>query len=79
MKHTVDWELIRQRKQTQNKKDSIRKNKHRVDQDYKVRYKVIITKHTAYKYETSYMVPFMIKWCFINNTILLRCGAKEIR
>ena len=49
IKHTVDWELIRQRKQTQINKDNTQKNRHRVDHDYKVGDEVMLTKHTAYK------------------------------
>ena len=36
IKHKVDWELIRQTKQTQINKYHIRKNIKRVDHDYKV-------------------------------------------
>ena len=43
----VDWELIRQIKQTQINKDNARKNKHRDDYDYRVGDNIIITKHTA--------------------------------
>ena len=31
IKHTVDWELVRQAKQMHINKDSIRENRHRVD------------------------------------------------
>ena len=43
----VDWELIRQIKQTQINKDNACKNKHRDDYDYSVGDNIIITKHTA--------------------------------
>ena len=33
MKHMVDWELLRQRKQAQINRDNIRKNSKRVDHD----------------------------------------------
>ena len=36
IKHRVDWELIRQQKQTQINRDNAHENKHRVDYDYKV-------------------------------------------
>ena len=52
IKHRVHWELIRQKKQTQINRDNASKNIHRVDYDYKVGDKVILTDHTAYKYET---------------------------
>ena len=50
-----------------------------VDYDYKVKNKVTLTNHTAYKYETPYKVPFVIIHCFINGTVMLQYGAKEIR
>ena len=36
IKNEMDWELIHQRKQVQINNDNIRKNKHRVDHNYKV-------------------------------------------
>ena len=50
IKQKVDWELIRQRKKEQIDKDNRRKNRHRVDYDYKVGDDIILTKHTEYKY-----------------------------
>ena len=50
IKHRVDWELIRQRKQMQINRYNTQDNKHRVDYDYKVGDKVMLTNHTAYKY-----------------------------
>ena len=44
IKHKVDWELIRQQKQTQIKRDKTRENKNRVNHDYKVEDDVILTK-----------------------------------
>ena len=35
----------------------------------------MITKHNAYKYETPYMVPFVITQCFTNGTVNLQYGA----
>ena len=50
IKHTVDWELLFQRKQTQINKYNICKNRNRVDHDYNVEDKVNLNNHTAYKY-----------------------------
>ena len=47
IKHRVDWELIRQRKKTKINKDNTCENKHRVDYDYKVRDKFMLTNHTS--------------------------------
>ena len=50
IKHTVDWELIRQQNQTKINKYMIRKNRNIVEYGYKVRDNIMITNHTAYKY-----------------------------
>ena len=71
IKHRVDWELIRQQKQTQINRDNTRDNKYRVDYDYKVGDKVMLTKHTAYKYETPYKGPFVITQYFTKRTVNL--------
>ena len=47
-------------------KDNIRKNRNRVDHDYKVVDKVMINNYAAYRYETPYKIPFMKKWCWTN-------------
>ena len=62
-----------------NNKDNTRKNIHRVEYGYKVRDDVMLTKHTAYKYEIPYTVPFLITRCWINGTVSLKIVAKEIR
>ena len=36
IKHRVNWELIRQKKQMQSNRDNARENRHRVEYDYKV-------------------------------------------
>ena len=79
IKHRVDWELIHHWKQTQINRDNARENKHRVDYEYKVGDNVILTDHTAYKYETPYKGPFVIKQCFTNKTVILKYGAIQIR
>ena len=47
VKHKMDWELIRQRNQTQVNKDNIRDNRNLFDHDYKVIDKVILTNNSA--------------------------------
>ena len=78
IKHMVDLELIRQKNQTQINKDNIRKNRHSVDHDYKVGDNVMLTKHTAYKYETPYTGPFVTTQCYTNDMVNLKCGATQI-
>ena len=60
-------------------RDNTQDNKHRVDYDYKVRDKVMLTKHTAYKYDTPYKGPFVITQCITNGTLSLQCGAIKIK
>ena len=45
-------------------RDNDRENKHRVDYDYKVEDKVMLTDHTSYKYEMPYKGPFIITHYF---------------
>ena len=79
IKHMVDWELIRQRKQMEINKDNIRKNRNQVDHNYNVGDKCIINNHAVHKYEMPYKVPFMIKRCYTNGTINLQDGQTKIR
>ena len=58
--------------------DSTLENKHRFEYDYKVGDKVMLTKHTAYKYKTPYKGAFMITWCFTNDTVNLQCGPTKL-
>ena len=69
IKYRVDWELIRQQKYMQINRDYIRENKYSADYDYKVRYDIILTKNTAYKYKTPYAGPFVIMRCWNNGTV----------
>ena len=74
----MDWELIRHQKQAQISKYNIHENRHRNDYDYKSGDNVMLTKHTAYKYETPYMGPFVITHCSKNGTVNLQNGATQI-
>ena len=69
IKHRVNWELICQQKQMQINIYNTLENKHRVDYDFKVGDKLILTNHTAYKYEAPYKGPFVMTWCFTNGTV----------
>ena len=71
IEHNLDWGLIRQQKHMKTNKDTIRENKHIFYHKYKARNNFMITKHTAYNYETPYMGPFLITQCFINGTVKL--------
>ena len=74
----VDWELIRQRKQTQINRDNTGENKQRFKYDYKVGDKVMLADHTSYKYETPYKGPFVTTQCFTNVTVSLQFSAIQI-
>ena len=39
----------------------------------------MLTKHTAYKYETAYTVPFVTTQYFTNGTVKFQCGPTKIR
>ena len=39
----------------------------------------MLTKHTAYKYETPYTGPFVITQCFTNVTVNLQCSVVQIK
>ena len=47
IKHTVDWELIRQQKQTKINKDNIHENRNRVDHYYNVGDKFMLANQAA--------------------------------
>ena len=79
IKHRVDWDLIYQKKQTQINRNNACNNKHRVDYDYKVGDKFMLTDHTTYTYETPYKGTFLITQCFTNDTVMLQYGTTEIR
>ena len=38
----------------------------------------MLTKHTAYKYETPYTGLFVVTQCFTNGTVNLQCGLKKL-
>ena len=38
----------------------------------------MLTKHTAYTYETPYTGTFVIKWCYTNDTVSLKLTWKKL-
>ena len=75
----MDWELIRQQKNTQINRDNTHKYRHKVEYDFKVGDKVMLNKHTAYKYETIYKGPFLITHYFTNVVVNLQRGPTKIK
>ena len=59
-------------------KDNIRKIIYRFEYDYKVGDKVMLTYHTAYKYETLYTGPFVITQFFTTGTKKRLCDETQI-
>ena len=49
------------------------------DNDLIFGYDVMLTYHTAYKYETPYRGPFVITQCFTNGTVNLQYGVIQIK
>ena len=39
----------------------------------------MLNNHAAYKHETPYKGPFVIKQCWTNGTVTVQCGAIKIR
>ena len=58
-------------------KYNTRKNRHTVDHNYKFGDNIMLTKQTAYKYETPFTGLFVITLCFANGTVQLKNGAKK--
>ena len=71
IKHKVDWQLIGQKNQMHINKYDIRKNVKLVDHDYKVRDKVMLNNHSAYKNEIPHKGPFLITPCWTNDMVSL--------
>ena len=68
--NTLEWELIRQQKQTQTNKVNIHKNSKIVYQDYKVGDKTMLNYDAGFKYETSYNGQFETTECWTNGRII---------
>ena len=79
IKYKVDWELIRQPKQTLSSKDNIRENIKQVDHNYKVIDKVMLNNNAAHKYETLYRGPFVKIQCRNKVSVVYQCGETKIR
>ena len=75
----MDWELIYQQKKMQINKGNILENRNRVDHEYNIGDKFILTNHTAYKYEILYKGQFSITRCFTNGTVNVQYGLIRIR
>jgi transposase InsO family protein len=57
IKHTANWEYIKQRKQQIIEKNNKRENAKRIKHTYKVGDKVFLSKETEFKYEAPFSGP----------------------
>ena len=54
IKNTVNWKLIRQRKQAQTNYDNVHKNNNIVDHDFQVGDRFLLINNALYKYDAKY-------------------------
>ena len=78
-RHKPNWELICQKNQKLINKDNICKNSKRVDHDYTVGDKFMLTHNDDFKYKIPYKGTFDITQCWTNGMVTLQCGATKIR
>ena len=72
VKHTADWEYIRQRKQQRINENNKRENAKRVEHEYQVDDKVYLLRGTENKYETPYSGPYKILQVNDNGRVRLK-------
>ena len=75
IKHTANWEYIRQRKQDLINKNNKRENAGRINYDYKVGDKVLLARGNENKYESPYQGPFEVLKVNDNGTVRLTVNA----
>ena len=75
IKHTANWEYIRQRKQNLINKNNKRENAGRINYDYKVGDKVLLARGNENKYESPYQGPFEVLKVNDNGTVRLTVNA----
>jgi len=75
IKHTANWEYIRQRKQKRIAENNKRENAKRTPYTYQVGQKVMLTKGSENKYETPYSGPHVIQQINTNGTVRLQKGS----
>ena len=74
IQHIMDWELIRQRKQSMINKDNICENIKRVDYNYKVSDKIMPKNKSSYEYETPHTRQFNIAHMWTNDKFMVQMG-----
>jgi hypothetical protein len=72
IKHTANWDYIRQRKQNLINKNNKRENSKRIEHQYKLRQLVLLKRGTENKYEAPYTGPHTILKVNDNGTVHLK-------
>ena len=72
IKHTANWEYIKQQKQRLINKNNERENSKRVPHQYKAGDKALLKKGTEFKYESPYEGPYPILQVNDNGTVRLK-------
>ena len=75
IKHTANWEYIRQRKQDLINKNNKRENAGRIEHEYKVGEQVLLKRGNENKYESPYQGPFEILKVNDNGTVRLTVNS----
>jgi len=75
IKHTANWEYIKQRKQQIINKNNQRENAKRKEHVYKVGDKVLLARGTEFKYESPFSGPHEILKVNNNGTVCLQVKA----
>ena len=76
IQHVAEWEYIRTRKQKTIDKANVRENKSRVDYDYSIHDKILITnKDIQRKLDSPTKGPFLVEKVHTNGTVSIKRGA----
>ena len=75
IKHTANWEYIRQRKQKIINKNNERENSKRKAHTYKEGDKVLLKRGTENKYEAPYKGPYKILKVLTNGTVRFKVNS----
>jgi hypothetical protein len=75
IKHTANWEYIKQRKQQLIVRNNKRENSKRIEHTYKVGDKVLLSRGTEFKYKSPFSGPHEILKVNDNGTVRLQVKA----
>jgi transposase InsO family protein len=75
VKHTANWEYIRQQKQKLIRKNNEYENAKRIPHTYSVGDQVLLKKGNTNKYEKPYSGPHEVTSVFTNGTVRIQVGA----